>query len=157
MVSKHKNRWLRRWLVVIIFWAVPVAIVAVSEIREEMAYNAVDLRRTTCRRGARALPWQARRGASRRLPGRCASRQCAAPAGRPQRIQRAPLYAHGLPLACVRRLLDRAGRHAIPDWRVDRHDSPCAAAPACEKPGEPWVRMRYSAHATLSVRVQQES
>ena len=45
MVSKHKNRWLRRWLVVIIFWAVPVAIVAVSEIREEMAYNAVDLDR----------------------------------------------------------------------------------------------------------------
>ncbi|MET3168608.1 UNVERIFIED_ORG: hypothetical protein ABIC72_003032 [Burkholderia sp. 1988] len=45
MVSKHKNRWLRRWLVVIIFWAVPVAIVAVNEIREEMAYNAVDLDR----------------------------------------------------------------------------------------------------------------
>lgn len=45
MVSKHKNRWLRRWLVVIVFWAVPVAIVAVSEIREEMAYNAVDLER----------------------------------------------------------------------------------------------------------------
>lgn len=45
MVTKHKNRWLRRWLVVIIFWAVPVAIVAVSEIREEMAYNAVDLDR----------------------------------------------------------------------------------------------------------------
>ncbi|WP_454871829.1 hypothetical protein [Paraburkholderia xenovorans] len=45
MVSKHKNRWLRRWLVVMIFWAVPVAIVAVSEIREEMAYNAVDLDR----------------------------------------------------------------------------------------------------------------
>ncbi|MDR6423056.1 hypothetical protein J2801_005353 [Paraburkholderia phenoliruptrix] len=45
MVSKHKNRWLRRWLVVIVFWAVPVAIVAVSEIREEMAYNTVDLDR----------------------------------------------------------------------------------------------------------------
>ena len=45
MVSKHKNRWLRRWLLVIIFWAVPVAIVAVSEIREEMSYNAVDLDR----------------------------------------------------------------------------------------------------------------
>ncbi|RKT27248.1 hypothetical protein B0G69_3059 [Paraburkholderia sp. RAU2J] len=45
MVSKHKNRWLRRWLLVIVFWAVPVAIVAVSEIREEMAYNAVDLDR----------------------------------------------------------------------------------------------------------------
>jgi hypothetical protein len=43
MVGRHKNRWLRRWLVVIIFWAVPVAIVAVNEIREEMAYNAVDL------------------------------------------------------------------------------------------------------------------
>ncbi|MGF6955791.1 hypothetical protein [Paraburkholderia youngii] len=45
MVSKHKNRWLRRWLLVIIFWAVPVAIVAVNEIREEMSYNAVDLER----------------------------------------------------------------------------------------------------------------
>jgi hypothetical protein len=45
MVSKHKNRWLRRWLVVIVFWAVPVAIVEVNEIREEMAYNAVDLER----------------------------------------------------------------------------------------------------------------
>jgi hypothetical protein len=45
MVSKHKNRWLRRWLVVVVFWAVPVAIVAVNEIREEMAYNAVDLDR----------------------------------------------------------------------------------------------------------------
>jgi hypothetical protein len=43
MVGRHKNRWLRRWLVVIVFWAVPVMIVAVNEIREEMAYNAVDL------------------------------------------------------------------------------------------------------------------
>ncbi|WP_109482644.1 hypothetical protein [Paraburkholderia sp. C35] len=43
MVGRHKNRWLRRWLVVIIFWAVPVAIVAVREIQEEMAYNRVDL------------------------------------------------------------------------------------------------------------------
>ncbi|MBN3803987.1 hypothetical protein GXB81_13125 [Paraburkholderia sp. Ac-20336] len=45
MVSKYKNRWLRRWLLVIVFWAVPVAIVAVNEIREEMSYNAVDLDR----------------------------------------------------------------------------------------------------------------
>src|ERR1700751_1817773 len=45
MVGRHKNRWLRRWLVVIVFWAVPVAIVEVNEIREEMAYNAVDLER----------------------------------------------------------------------------------------------------------------
>jgi hypothetical protein len=43
MVGRHKNRWLRRWLVAIIFWAVPVAIVAVREIQEEMAYNRVDL------------------------------------------------------------------------------------------------------------------
>lgn len=43
MVGRHKNRWLRRWLVVVIFWAVPVAIVAVREIQEEMAYNRVDL------------------------------------------------------------------------------------------------------------------
>lgn len=45
MVWRHKNRWLRRWLVVIIFWMVPVAIVAVREIQEEMAYNGVDLDR----------------------------------------------------------------------------------------------------------------
>ncbi|WP_144153558.1 hypothetical protein [Paraburkholderia sp. BCC1885] len=46
MVWRHKNRWFRRWLVVIVFWAVPVAIVAVREIQEEMAYNAVDLDRS---------------------------------------------------------------------------------------------------------------
>ncbi|MFL9871827.1 hypothetical protein [Paraburkholderia megapolitana] len=39
----RQNRWFRRWLVVIVFWAVPVLIVAVREIHEEMAYNAVDL------------------------------------------------------------------------------------------------------------------
>ncbi|SAL44978.1 hypothetical protein [Caballeronia humi] len=43
MAWKHKNRWFRRWLMVIVFWAVPVMIVAVSEIREEMAYNKADL------------------------------------------------------------------------------------------------------------------
>jgi len=43
MVGRHKNRWLRRWLVTIIFWSVPVGIVAVREIQEEMAYNRVDL------------------------------------------------------------------------------------------------------------------
>jgi hypothetical protein len=45
MAWKHKNRWFRRWLLVIVFWAVPVMIVAVNEIREEMAYNKVDLER----------------------------------------------------------------------------------------------------------------
>ncbi|HEY3599232.1 MAG TPA: hypothetical protein VGL08_17165 [Paraburkholderia sp.] len=43
MVGRRKNRWLRRWLVAIVFWAVPVGIVAVREIQEEMAYNTVDL------------------------------------------------------------------------------------------------------------------
>jgi hypothetical protein len=43
MVGRHKNRWLRRWLITIIFWSVPVGIVAVREIQEEMAYNTVDL------------------------------------------------------------------------------------------------------------------
>lgn len=41
----RQNRWVRRWLVVIVFWAVPVAIVAVREIQEEMSYNVVDLDR----------------------------------------------------------------------------------------------------------------
>jgi hypothetical protein len=39
----RQHRWFRRWLIVIVFWAVPVAIVAVREIREEMAYNYADL------------------------------------------------------------------------------------------------------------------
>jgi hypothetical protein len=43
MAWRHKNRWFRRWLVVIVFWLVPVLIVAVREIQEEMAYNTVDL------------------------------------------------------------------------------------------------------------------
>lgn len=40
----RQHRWFRRWLIVIAVWAVPVAIVAVREIREEMAYNRADLR-----------------------------------------------------------------------------------------------------------------
>ncbi|MDE1184332.1 hypothetical protein [Paraburkholderia sp.] len=43
MAWRHKNRWFRRWLVTIVFWMVPVAIVAVREIQEEMAYNSLDL------------------------------------------------------------------------------------------------------------------
>ncbi|MGH8778570.1 hypothetical protein [Paraburkholderia sp.] len=39
----RQNRWFRRWLIVIVFWAVPVLIVAVREIHEEMSYNTVDL------------------------------------------------------------------------------------------------------------------
>jgi hypothetical protein len=39
----RQHRWVRRWLIVIVFWAVPVAIVAVREIQEEMAYNRADL------------------------------------------------------------------------------------------------------------------
>jgi hypothetical protein len=38
----RQNRWIKRWIVTILVWAVPVAIVAVHEIREEMAYNLVD-------------------------------------------------------------------------------------------------------------------
>ena len=41
----RQNRWFRRWLIVIVFWAVPVAIVAIREIRDEMAYNIDDLNR----------------------------------------------------------------------------------------------------------------
>jgi hypothetical protein len=46
MAWRHKNRWFRRWLIVIIFWAVPVMIVAVNEIREELAYDSADMDRT---------------------------------------------------------------------------------------------------------------
>jgi hypothetical protein len=45
MAWRHKNRWFRRWLMVIVFWLVPVMIVAVREIQEEMAYNQADLQR----------------------------------------------------------------------------------------------------------------
>ena len=45
MAWRHKNRWFRRWLVIITFWFVPVLIVAVSEVREEMAYNNADLQK----------------------------------------------------------------------------------------------------------------
>jgi len=46
MAWRYKNRWFRRWLVTITFWAVPVMIVAVNEVREEMAYNTVDLQKS---------------------------------------------------------------------------------------------------------------
>ncbi|PVX72266.1 hypothetical protein [Paraburkholderia unamae] len=45
MAWRHKNRWFRRWLLVIVFWLVPVMIVAVREIQDEMAYNRADLQR----------------------------------------------------------------------------------------------------------------
>jgi hypothetical protein len=45
MAWKHKNRWFRRWLMVIVFWLVPVMIVVVREIQDEMAYNRADLQR----------------------------------------------------------------------------------------------------------------
>jgi len=43
MAWRHKNRWFRRWLMVIVFWLVPVMIVAVREAQDEMAYNRADL------------------------------------------------------------------------------------------------------------------
>ena len=43
MAWRHKNRWFRRWLLTIVFWLVPVMIVAVREYQEEMAYNRADL------------------------------------------------------------------------------------------------------------------
>ncbi|SDB95377.1 hypothetical protein [Paraburkholderia lycopersici] len=45
MAWRHKNRWFRRWLMVIVFWLVPVMIVVVREIQDEMAYNRADLQR----------------------------------------------------------------------------------------------------------------
>jgi hypothetical protein len=45
MAWKYKNRWFRRWLMVIVFWLVPVMIVVVREIQDEMAYNRADLQR----------------------------------------------------------------------------------------------------------------
>ena len=45
MAWRHKNRWFRRWLMVMVFWLVPVMIVAVREVQDEMAYNRADLQR----------------------------------------------------------------------------------------------------------------
>lgn len=45
MVGKRKNRWFRRWLVVIVFWLVPVLIIAVREAQDEMTYNQAELQR----------------------------------------------------------------------------------------------------------------
>jgi hypothetical protein len=41
MAWRH-NRWFKRWLVAVLVWLVPVAIVAVHEAREEIAYNIAD-------------------------------------------------------------------------------------------------------------------
>ncbi|MEA3121732.1 MAG: hypothetical protein QOH33_1287, partial [Paraburkholderia sp.] len=35
MAWRH-NRWARRWIAIVLVWAIPVAIVALREIREEM-------------------------------------------------------------------------------------------------------------------------
>lgn len=45
MAWRHKNRWFRRWLMVITFWLVPVMIVVVREVQDEMAYNRADIQR----------------------------------------------------------------------------------------------------------------
>ncbi|RQH07329.1 hypothetical protein [Paraburkholderia dinghuensis] len=45
MAWRHKNRWFRRWLLVTVFWLVPVMVVAVREAQDEMAYNREDLQR----------------------------------------------------------------------------------------------------------------
>ncbi|MGN4067154.1 hypothetical protein ACS0Y7_21310 [Burkholderia gladioli] len=44
--TSRRRRWIRRWLIVVVFWAVPVAIVAVREIQDESAYNRAELERT---------------------------------------------------------------------------------------------------------------
>ncbi|MBB3256696.1 hypothetical protein F4827_001529 [Paraburkholderia bannensis] len=45
MAWRHKNRWFRRWMLVMVFWLVPVMIVVVRETQDEMAYNRADLQR----------------------------------------------------------------------------------------------------------------
>jgi len=63
MAWRHKNRWFRRWLMVMVFWLVPVMIVVVREMQDEMDYNRADLQRalttwkfTDAERDAGALP-----------------------------------------------------------------------------------------------------
>ncbi|KND61143.1 Kynurenine formamidase [Candidatus Burkholderia verschuerenii] len=46
MAWRQKNRWFKRWLVTITFWLVPVMIVAMNEVRDEMAYNSDDLEKS---------------------------------------------------------------------------------------------------------------
>ncbi|ALK30990.1 hypothetical protein [Burkholderia plantarii] len=44
-MTTRRRRWLRRWLLVVACWAIPVATVAVREVRDESAYNRADLQR----------------------------------------------------------------------------------------------------------------
>jgi hypothetical protein len=37
------KRWCRRWMVLMLVWAVPVTLVASMEIRDELSYNEADL------------------------------------------------------------------------------------------------------------------
>ncbi|WP_153100301.1 hypothetical protein [Paraburkholderia hayleyella] len=98
MVSRHKNRWLHRWFVVIIFWAVPVLIVAFNEIHEEMTYNAADLERalttwhlTDAQRTPAAM-MQCRGKPSEALAAGCPASVLAANAARQQEARNE--YAH---------------------------------------------------------------
>jgi hypothetical protein len=42
-MADRRNRWWRRWIIAAVIWAVPVVMVAVKEIHDDLAYNQVDL------------------------------------------------------------------------------------------------------------------
>ncbi len=41
-MANRCNRWVRRWLILIMVWAIPILIITIREIRIEMAYNNAD-------------------------------------------------------------------------------------------------------------------
>lgn len=45
MAGRH-NRWWRRWVIAALIWAVPVVLVAVREIHDELVYNEADLQKS---------------------------------------------------------------------------------------------------------------
>ena len=45
-MAGRRNRWWRRWIIVSLIWAVPVALVALREIRDELVYNEADLQKS---------------------------------------------------------------------------------------------------------------
>jgi hypothetical protein len=45
MGGRH-NRWWRRWIIASLIWAVPVALVALKEIHDELVYNEADLQKS---------------------------------------------------------------------------------------------------------------
>ena len=141
MVWRYKNRWFRRWLVLIIFWAVPVMIVAANELREQLAYDAQDLAHSlsswTFTDAQRASPAISRCYGSldeARSAG-CPPDVIAANVAKNQdaRVFDSPQRAVRLPMARIYRLLGCAGRRVVSAGRSNWRDSTFPPSPCHKK------------------------